>query len=174
MLSKPIRLFSSDALIVSQQYELAGLIERVANISQDEFEANSVEVLTSAILGDLFIAPLQLADENAFVQSATLNGNQLQVEIPYAGGHHLWHVRPNFSNSLELWGAIDTQRSVLVLSYQNPNNTGVAWCQQEFQKRLALIRQYISYQTTMLAELQAKLPLRLQRAIDLRKQKLNA
>jgi hypothetical protein len=179
MLSRPVPLFSNRLFFESQDYELAGVTERVKNIAQDEFDGTSAEVLATAILHDFgTFRPLLLADEAEFIHTSALNGNHLQIEIPYAGDHELWLVRPNCSNSLVLLGAIDEQRSVLVLSYQNPNQnpniTGAAWCLQEFQKRLALIRQCISYQTNMLAAIQASLPLLVKRAIDLRKQQANA
>ncbi len=71
-------------------------------------------------------------------------------------------------------GFVDAQRKQLILTYLNADSTGIAWCQKEFQRRLALIRQYIQSKADMLNQHPASLAHWARRAIDLRKQQMAA
>ena len=174
MQNKPNILFSAAALFECLDDEREAVNDWVANIAEEDMRGMDIDVLTSQVMAKFRTAPLEISGEDEFEQTAEKNGNQLTVTIPFAGDSLLWRARPNFGSSLLLKGLVDSERKRLILTYFNPNNTGIAWCQQEFQRRLTLIRQNIQSQADMLSQHTTRIAHWARRAIDLRKQQMAA
>ena len=174
MQNKPSTLFSTVPLFECLDHEREEVNDWVSKIADEDMRGMDIEALTTQAMAKSHIAPLQIAGKNEFEQTFEKNGNQLTVTIPFAGDPLLWLARPNFGSSLLLKGLVDAERKRLILTYLNPNNTGSAWCLQEFQLRLALIRQNIQSQADMLSQHPTKIAHWARRAIDLRKQQMAA
>ena len=174
MQNKPSTLFSTAVLFACLDHEREEVNDWVSKIADEDMRGMDIEALTTQVMAKFHIAPLEIAGENEFEQTFEKNGNQLTVTIPFAGDPLLWLARPNFGSSLLLEGLVDEEGKRLILTYLNPNNTGIGWCQQQFQRRLALIRQNIQSQADMLSQHPTRIANWARRAIDLRKQQMAA
>ena len=174
MQNKPNILFSTAPLFECLDDDKDAVKHRVAEIAEEDMRGMGIDALTTQVMAKFYIAPLEIAGEDKFEQTFEKNGNQLTIKIPFAGDPHLWLARPDLGSSFILKGFVDEERKRLILTYLNPNNTGSAWCLQEFQMRLALIRQNIQSQADMLLQHPTKIAHWARRAIDLRKQQMAA
>ena len=174
MQNKPNTLFSTATLFECLDDDKDAVKHRVAEIAEEDMRGMGIDALTTQVMAKFHIAPLEIAGEHEFEQTFDKNGNHLTVTIPFAGDPLLWLARPNFGSSLLLEGFVDEEGKRLILTYLNPNNTGIAWCQQQFQRRLALIRQNIQSQADMLSQHPTRIANWARRAINLRKQQMAA
>jgi hypothetical protein len=93
------------------------------------------------------------------------DGHQLTFHLPFSGDYQLWGLRPNVWSTMLPQGVVDTRRNVLTVTFRNTVNTEQSWYQNELNSTLKLIRQSVDAQSSMLAQYQKDLPIRVREAV---------